>query len=141
MAGGVVPNDGLKQQAGLCWATPGTYTEDFKVDLYQNNHTPVQASVTADFTVATFTGYATVTVARSTFGSPSISGIAAVITSSVNPAFSCTGGANQTVYGFIITGATTGLLYFAQLFGASVTMAPGATLTLTPFTLSQESIN
>lgn len=141
MPGGVIPNEGLTQGATLLWGSPVPVTEDFYCDLYVSNTTPVQGSVLADFTLATFTGYSRVSVPRSSLGSPVIVGAQAQVTSSVSPSFTCTGGATQTAYGFVLSGQTTGKLYFAQLFPTPRVMAPTATETLTPFTLSYDSIN
>jgi hypothetical protein len=136
----VIPNEGKEKLITMCFATPTGTTEDFNVDLYQNNYTPVDGSSLSNFTLATFTGYATVAVARSTFGSASIVSNVAEITSSVSPLFTCSGGSSQTVYGWVMSGQTSGKVYAAQLLFTPRTMTPGSSEELTPFTLSLQSI-
>lgn len=140
MADMVIPNEGLLKLAVQNWGVPGAAQEDFVVDLYSNNYTPVAGSSASNFTIATFTGYAQVAVARSTFGSPSIVGSTGNVTSSVSPTFTCTGGSSQTVYGWVMRGASSGKVYAAQLFTTAFTVVAGSNVQLTPFTLQTGSI-
>jgi hypothetical protein len=79
------------------------------VHLFKNNFTPDPGSVLADFTEATFTGYAAVqSIAK--FGTPYkvIDGEYQTDSSAFN--FACSGGSSQTVYGWYLTwndGSTT----------------------------------
>jgi hypothetical protein len=77
-------------------------TANTYVHLYKNNFTPTAASVLADFTEATFTGYAAVQV-NSKFAS-----VYKVIdgeyqTDSSAFTFNCTGGSSQDAYGWYLT--------------------------------------
>lgn len=135
----IIPNEGKLLLIALCFAA-GASTEDFVVDLYQNNYTPVDSSTGSSFTVSSFTGYAQVAVARSTFGTATIVSNVANITSSVSPAYACSAGGGQLAYGWYVRGASSGKVYAAAAFSVAVNMAAGATLTLTPFTIQLKSI-
>lgn len=137
----VIPNEGkiLLLDRALC--TPGNAPEDYSCRLFQNNVTVADASTLADFTVATFTGYANVAVARSTFPTPSIVGAVARTISSVIPTFTCTGGASQTVYGWILVGVTSGKVIAGQNFAVPRVMSPGATEKLDPFQMDSQTLH
>jgi len=132
----VIPNEGKALLATMCFAYPVPVTEDFVVDLYQNNYTPTDSSTASSFTVAAFTGYAQVAVARSTFGTPGIVANVAQITSSVSPLFTCTGGGGQTVYGWYMRGATSNKVYAAAAFDTPRVLNPIASELLQPFTIN-----
>jgi len=129
----VIPNEG--KLLWLYWAlgTDGSDLEDFVVDLFSSNTTVVDASTATDFTIATFTGYAQVPVDRADFAAPSISSNVAIIDDSTFPVFTCTGGSPQTVYGWIMRGATSGDIVAGQNFDSPRVMNPGATESLDPF--------
>lgn len=130
----VIPNEG--KLLWLYWAigTDGSDLEDFVVDMFSNNETVDDASTGADFTIATFTGYAQVAVARADFGSPSIVSNIANINDPTFPEFTCTGGSPQTCYGWLMRGATSGTIVAGANFDTPRVMAPGATEQLDPFT-------
>jgi hypothetical protein len=135
----VIPNSGKLLLIQMALGNPGAITEDFVVDLYSNNYTPVDSSVASNFTTAAFTGYAQASVPRSSFGAPTIVSNVANITSSATPQFACSGGGGQTVYGWYMRGATSGTVYAAQIFSAPLAMVPGLTLSLYPFTFESDT--
>jgi hypothetical protein len=83
--------------------------------LYENDYTPVEASVTADFTEATFTGYAQKTLTGSdwtfTSGAPSDATGTAVQTFT-----SSAGSQDKYVYGYYYVQVTSGLCIAAERF-------------------------
>ena len=139
MSNMVIVNAGKQLLLNNALTNSGT-VEDFIVGLYQNNHVPTDTDTLAAYTDATFTGYTTFNVPRSTFSAATIVSNVAVTTSSLSPSFTCTGGAAQTVYGFYMKGATSGTLYLAQYFPTARVMSTGSTETLTPFAIDLESI-
>ena len=82
--------------------------------LYENDYTPVEASVTADFTEATFTGYAQKTLAGSdwTF----TSGAPGDATAAVQNFVSSAGSQDEYVYGYYYVQVTSGLCLAAERF-------------------------
>jgi hypothetical protein len=129
----VIPNEGKQLWLYYVLSSDGSDVEDFVVDLFSSNTTVVDASTGADFTIATFSGYAQVSVPRTDFGSTSIVSNVAQIDDTTPPAFTCSGGSPQTVYGWIMRGAVSGTIYAGQNFDTPRVMSGGASETLTPF--------
>jgi len=137
----VIPNEG-KLLAIYWWlGTDGSDLEDFVVDLFVNNVSVVNASTAADFTLASFTGYAQVSVPRASFGSPSIVSNVAQITSSVSPTFDCTGGSPQTAYGWLMRGASSGDIVAGANFDTPRVMSPGTQEILDPFRIKFQTLH
>lgn len=115
----------------LKWATQATSSpENLTLKLYTNNYSPVAASVAADFTEATFTGYAAKTLTRSSWTDPVQSGTTAKTT---YPELTWSNsGSSQTIYGYYVVGATSGTLIFAEALDAAYAMATGSSFNLTP---------
>lgn len=127
----VIPDEGK-----VAWLTDMfslNTRESLVCKLFQNNETVDDLSTAGDFTIATFTGYANVTIARNAWGTPVISGSSGQVDANTAPVFSCTGGSAQTVYGWILVGNTSGLVYAGQNFDTPRVMSSGATETLDPF--------
>ncbi len=137
----VIPNEGKTLLDEMSFADPSAITEDFVVDVYSNNYTPVNGSTGSDFTVATFTGYAQVSVPRASFGAAAIVANVAEITSSVIPTFSCSAGGGQTCYGWFMRGASSGKVYAAQLFSVARLLNAGASVLLNPFKLKLQTLH
>jgi hypothetical protein len=135
----VCTNDGKKRALDLFWGNPSSHGENFVVELYQNNYTPVDGSVTADFTAATFTGYAAVSILTAGFSAATIVSGEGVADYATPPVYTCTGGSPQTVYGWFLRGATSGKTYFAQQFDVPRVMSNGAVEALDPFTVKDKS--
>lgn len=136
---GVVPDEG--KVLWLYWAlvTDGSDLEDFIVDLFASNTVVDDASTAADFTLATFTGYLQVPIARGDFSSPVIVSDVAETNNPTAPQFNCTGGAPETCYGWIMRGDTSGKIVFGQNFDVPRVMSAGASELLSPFTLKFKS--
>ena len=129
----VIPNDG--KLLHLMRALTSTTPEDWEVQLYSNNYTPVDTSVPADFTAATFTGAGVWTIAVADWSSPVIVSDVAEMSAVPFPEWTCTAGASQTVYGWFAVGANSGDVLAAQRFDTARVMSVGATEQLDPFTI------
>jgi hypothetical protein len=108
----VLPNQG--EQLALEALVGKTAGQNLKLCLFQNNYTPIEASVEGSFTVATFTGYADQTLTASSWtvtpGDPS---------SCAYPqcTFTSTAGSqNQSIYGYYLLQVTSGKLVWAERF-------------------------
>src|SRR5437867_6622616 len=69
----LVPDVGERKFLNV--AINGVANEDLTLKLYKNNYTPVEGSVAGDFTEATFTGYAAVTLARGSWTVATVAGL------------------------------------------------------------------
>lgn len=115
-----------------------TTDEDYVLNLYQNDYTPVAGSTDADFTVATFTNYAEKTIARSDWGAAStVSGKGE--SEAPTQTWTC-GVTGNTVYGYWVEGATSGTVLWAEKFDTARPLAENDVLNLTPkFNLYSEN--
>ena len=85
------------------------------VNLFSNNLSPVDEHVIADFTLATFTGYAAIT-GQNMLG-PIYDDAGNVELVSPNCVFVATGsGTANTIYGYLVTDAAVATLYYFELF-------------------------
>jgi hypothetical protein len=137
----VMPNEGKLKYQYWALCTNGSDLEDFVVDLFVSNTTVGNSSTAADFTIASFTGYAQVAVTRASLSAPAITSNVAYTSKSTPPSFTCTGGSSQTAYGWIMRGATSGKIIFGQNFDVARVMSAGATETLTPFQFGQKTLD
>jgi hypothetical protein len=137
----VIPNEGKLLWLDRALRTPTNAPEDYVCQLFQSNTTVVDASTLTDFTIATFPGYADVSVPRSAFGAPTISSNIAQTVVGASPSFDCTGGAGQTVYGWLLVGAVSGKIIAGQNFAAPRVMVTGANETLAPFTFKFQTFH
>lgn len=129
----VAPNEGkiLLLDRALC--TPTNAVEDYSLRLFVNNVTVGDASTLGDFTIATFTGYANITITRASISTPTIVSNVAVANRATIPSWTNTGITTETAYGWILVGATSGKVIFGQNFDTPRVMSPGAVETLDPF--------
>ena len=131
MAGRIV-DDGLEDM--LKASVNHTAGEALVLRLHQNNPTITAASVAGDFTEATFTGYAAVTL---TGGSWVVSGTDPTTCNYPQVTFTCGADSqDQDIYGYYITRTTSGRLYAAENFtgGAVNVDANGDLVKITPET-------
>ena len=135
----VVPNVGEIELLTKMLKAALTVDENYILKLYKNNYTPVQSSTDADFTEATFTSYAAKTLTRTNWGAPTTVSNKASSTYSVQQSWTC-GASGETVYGYYVMGATSGVLLWAEEFADPIPMANTFVLNLTPvFTLNSEN--
>lgn len=109
-------------------------SENLSLRLFSNNITPAESDVAGTYTEATFTGYAAKTLTSSqsgsTWGVPSTSGGLTTSTYATNQVYSPT--TSQTIYGYYLLFATSGIIAGAEAFGAGKPLANGDQLTVTP---------
>lgn len=135
----VIPDDG--KTIWLDWMLGNGVFTTATVSLFSNNVTVVAASVVTDFTVATFVGYADVTVSQSDWGASAMVGGVAVSVSTTTPEYTCTGGASQVVFGWIMVDDTSGVMIAGQNFDVPRNMNVGTTETLDPFEIELQTLH
>lgn len=130
----VIPNEG-KIEALQCLLQGGDVTsgEDWDIQLYKNDYTPVDASTVGDFVPADFAGSGVFTVTEPNWSTAIIALNVAVSTNSDTPSWTSTDATPQTVYGWFAVGVTSGVVRAAQRFDTPRTLALGDTETLDPF--------
>lgn len=116
-----------------------TARESFVLDLFQNNEVVDDDSTGADFTISTFTGYAQIAIARADFGVAVTVAHVGQITKTAAPTFTCTAGAAQDAYGWILRGAASGVIYFGQNFNVPRTISPGSIESIDPFRIKAKT--
>jgi hypothetical protein len=96
--------------------------EELDLKLFKNNHTPVDTDTEADYTEATFVGYAAIpldhTLWVTTPGNPASSDYPTVTFTSTG------GGQNETIYGYYVVQRLSGKLLWAELFSDNDPQAP-----------------
>jgi hypothetical protein len=132
----VIPDEGKLKWLYNAICTDGSDLEDFVVDLFQNNESVDDDSTQADFVIATFTGYVQASAPRANFAAPVISSHIATTQNYSYPNFVCSGGSPQTVYGWIMRGSASGIIYAGQNFDVPRVMSGGATEAVYPFVLA-----
>lgn len=117
----------------LDWALRST-GEALTLRLYVNDYTPTATSAWANFTEASFGGYAVKTLTRASWVAPTTNVAGAGSISYAAQQWSATGAA--TVYGYYVCTAGN-VVVWAQRFSVPRVLTSGAVLTLTPsFTLA-----
>jgi len=102
------------------------------VRLYTNNYTPVWTSTIANFTEATFSGYAG--ILNGTWNPAFFNGVDVPQINRNTLTWTFTGGASQSIYGWYIKDQTNTFLYCAARFDPApqVLTNPGDTVVITP---------
>lgn len=126
----VTPDEGQTELMDKMLKAALTVNEDYLLDLYKNNYVPVQGSTGASFTVSTFGGYSQKTLTRSGFNAAANVADVAVSVYGTDQVWTCTSG-SETAYGYLIRGATSGKVLWAQAFDTPRSMSAGAVETLT----------
>jgi hypothetical protein len=134
----IIPNEG-KIKWLMRMVDPTTH-EDTIVELFKNDYTPVVGSVETDFTPATFTGYAPITIAAADWSMPTVVANVGQVDTDTVPEFVCTGGAAETVYGWFLRGATSDIVHAAQRFDSPRVMSNGSTERLDPFRIKLDTM-
>ena len=78
--------------------------------LYQNNITPSDTDTAATYTEATFTGYAAISLTGASWGAAA----AGTITYSAQQTFTSSGVVSNTIYGYYIVQAVSGILMWSE---------------------------
>lgn len=115
----------------LLYANAGS--ENGTLKLYKTNVTPAESDTAASYTVADFTGYSdktlTSTQSGATWAVPTTS--TGTTSSTYGTTLSWSPTTSQTVYGYYVVGATSTVLWWAELFASSKNLSNGDTLNLT----------
>ncbi len=137
----VCTNDGKLYFLSLAMGVDLFGADDWTLRLFANDYTPEDASVTADFTEASFTGYVEWGIPAGSMPAPTI--VADVAESDLTPPpfFTCTGGAPETVYGWYLTADGSGDTLLAQRFEDPREMVPGAVESLDPFKIKLKTFS
>ncbi len=113
--------------------------ENFILNLYKNLYSPASGSILSDFTVADFTDYAAMTLARTTWSAAETVAGKASSTYGATPLSWTCGATGNTVHGYYVTGATSNTVLWAEQFASARVLASADVLNLTPkFTLASE---
>ena len=136
----LVPNVGeIELLDRLLKGATSTNDGDYTLYLYQNDYTPVSGSTLANFTEADFDGYTIMTLSQATWASVSLNGSGKAESSYTQQSWTC-GSTGNTIYGYYITGNTSGELLWAEKFGSSKALTNGDILNLIPvITLSNDT--
>lgn len=136
----VVTNSGEVELLNKMLKAALTSDESYVLKLFSNNVTPDATFVPASLTEANFTNYVAKTLTRASWNSAAIvSGKAVSSYGSVPQTWTC-GTTGNTVYGYWIEGATSGVCLWAERFATARVMTDGDVLNLTPqFSLNSES--
>lgn len=116
----------------------GGSLENWTLKLFKSNSTPAESDVAGTYTEADFTGYSAKTLTRSVSGStwatPATGdGNTTSQYDAASPqSWTNTGASAETVYGYYIVGATSGILLVSEAFAASRTLNQNDVLNLTP---------
>lgn len=87
-----------------------TAPENLSLRLFINNITPSDTDTTATYTVATFPGYANITLTGASWSAPSGGSIAY----GSQQTFTCTGTSTDDVYGYYVVQVTSGTLLYSE---------------------------
>jgi len=136
----VIPNAAKAFMVDAIFRTTNV-DEEFYLFLFQNNVTVANGSTFGSFSPATFTGGDGIPIARSSFNAAGVVSNVGQITRTVAPAWTCSGGSSQTVYGWILVGVDSEIVYCGQNFDTPRVMSPGTTLTLDPFTIKLKTFD
>lgn len=132
--------NGYKNQLNSqAFGVTGFTAEDYTAKLFSNNATVSDTTAVGGLTEASFSGYAAVSVPRSTLVA-ALSGNTSYLLSSVVPQYTNTSGGSTNVYGWYLVGVTSGLLVCSQNFTSPPLAIPaGQTVTLYPFQIGLQS--
>lgn len=128
----VTPNQGELELLNKMLKAALSVDENYILKLFQNNVTPDQTFVPASFVEANFTTYAAKTLTRSGWNSAVTVAGAATSSYGANPQSWTCGTSGNTIYGYWVEGATSGICLWAEKFTSARILADGDVLNLTP---------
>ena len=109
-----------------------TAAQDWVLKLFKSNTTPAETDTAATYTEADFTGYSSITLTGSSWGSGS-AGAPSSIAYAQQTFTSSADSQNQDIYGYYYVQATSGTLILAERQASSFNIANnGDTIKLTP---------
>lgn len=136
----VIPDEGKLVALDAIFRLVGSSDENFQVALFTAPQSVGVLDTLPDFTLATFTGSAPITLLRELWLTPIIIGGRGSIQYPTAPSWTMTAGNPETVYGWILWGTESLKLYAGQTFDIPRDFVIGATLTLDPFRIQSQSI-
>jgi hypothetical protein len=109
-----------------------TVDEDYVLHLFKTNVTPDANSAPGSFVEADFTTYVAKTLTRANWNSSvTVAGKAQSSYSSAPLSWTC-GASGNTIYGYWISGATSGVCLWAESFATARALASTDVLNITP---------
>lgn len=87
--------------------------ETYSLRLFKNDYTPINSSLTADFTVADFTNYANKTLSRAGWNASSTVSSKAQSDYGAAQSWTC-GASGNTVYGYYVVATTSTITLWAE---------------------------
>lgn len=107
--------------------------ENYLLYLYNSAITPTNSTTAGTFSghTATFTGASVATLTRANWTVPVQVGTTAQTSYNTSISWTC-GATGDTIFGYWVIGATSGICLWAELFGTARTLANGDILNLTP---------
>ena len=124
----VVPDAGSLKLLAMMLGSSETIDTTLSLRLFVNNYTPDHSTLTANFTQASFTGYAAKTILRGDWQPPVLDSGRATMLLFTAPSQWTNGGSPVTVYGAYVVGVTTGVTLFAEKFALPQLIGPGNTI-------------
>lgn len=128
----VTPNAGELQLLNKMLKAALTSDENYILKLFQNDVTPDETFVPASMTEANFTNYVAKTLTRAGWNSAvTVTGSAVSSYGSVPQTWTC-GTTGNSIYGYWVEGASSGVVLWAERFTTTRVMVSGDVLNLTP---------
>lgn len=124
----LVPDEGELQMIDL--VLNNATQENLVLALYTNEYTPVEGSTLTNFTLATGGGYASKTLSAGSWTTGTVGGVTAGQYTQQTWTFTADVG---TIYGYLIYGATSGKVYWAEKFAAGEATYNGKEIKITPY--------
>jgi hypothetical protein len=136
----LVPNVGeIELLDRLLKGGSSVHDGNYTLHLFKNSYVPQDGSTLSNFTEADFDGYADKALAQSSWASVSLNTNDKAESSYSQQSWTC-GATGNTIYGYYITGNTSGELLWAEKFGSSKALTNGDILNLIPvITLSNDT--
>ncbi len=134
----IVPNVGEVELLNKMLKAQLQTNENYTLKLYSAVSPALdEDSVAGDFTEASFGGYAAKTLLRANWNTATT--VSDKATSTYNAAQTWTASSAQTILGYYVLGATSGVLLWAESFPSAVAVAVSDIVSVTPkLTLNSE---
>jgi hypothetical protein len=134
----ICPDEGKIKILDTVFRVSGT-PEAMTLAQFLSGATVSDTSTFADFTIPTYTGYASIAIARGDWDAAIVTAHVGSISKTTNPVFTCTGGSPQTVAGLILYGTTSGKVYLGVNYSTPIVMSSGTTDTVTPLKVQDKT--
>jgi len=135
----IVTNDGELELLDKALKDALSVDENLTLKLFKTDVTPTATSVEGDFTEADFTNYTSKTLTRAGWNAAATVGGKAEAEYGTVQTWTC-GASGNTIYGYLIIGATSNVLLWAEKLATERVLSDGSTYNLTvKFTLNSEN--